>query len=170
MVCGENRRAHGRPVSTLRDTMYQLLVYVHILSAIVWVGGAIYAQILAVRVSRSSDPAELPMLARHTAWLGLRVFLPASLLIIISGVAMTLQAWSFGQAWIAIAVALWVVSAGLGGIYVGPRVAKVSGLFEAEGPGSENARALLGRLFLVSRLELISFFVIVGLMVFKPGA
>jgi uncharacterized membrane protein len=150
--------------------MYQLLLYVHILSAIVWVGGAIYAQLLAVRVSRASDPAELPMVARHTAYLGLRVFLPASLLIIITGVVMTLQAWNFGQTWIAVAVALWVVSAGLGGIYVGPRVAKVSALFEAEGPTSASARSLLDRLFLVSRLELVSFFVIIGLMVFKPGA
>jgi uncharacterized membrane protein len=150
--------------------MYELLVYVHILSAIVWVGGAIYAQILAVRVSRASDPAELPMLARHTAWLGLRVFLPASLLIIVSGVAMTIQAWAFEQAWIAIAIVLWIVSAALGAIYIGPRVAKVSALFDAEGPTSTSARTLLDRLFLVSRLELLSFFVIVALMVFKPGA
>jgi uncharacterized membrane protein len=152
------------------NAVYQLLLYVHILSAITWVGGAIYAQLIALRVSRASDPAELPIIARHTAYLGLRVFLPASLLIIITGVAMTLQAWSFGQTWIAIAVALWVLSAALGGIYVGPRVAKVAELFEAEGPTSENARGLLNRLFLVSRLELVSFFVIVALMVFKPGA
>ncbi len=150
--------------------MYQLLLYVHILSAMVWVGGAIYAQLLAVRVSRATDPAELPIIARHTAWLGLRVFLPASLLIIISGAVMTIQAWSFGQLWIALAVALWVLSAALGAIYVGPRVGKVGTLFETEGPTSANARSLLDRLFLVSRLELVSFFVIVGLMVFKPGA
>ena len=42
--------------------------------------------------------------------------------------------------------------------------------FEAEGPTSTAARALLGRIFLVSRLELLSFAVIIALMVFKPGA
>ena len=43
-------------------------------------------------------------------------------------------------------------------------------LFEAEGPTSQAGRALLDRLFLVSRLELIWFAVIVALMTFKPGA
>ncbi|HET9498588.1 MAG TPA: DUF2269 family protein [Candidatus Limnocylindria bacterium] len=150
--------------------MYQLLVYLHILSGVVWVGGAIYAQVLAFRVSRSEDPTELPMVARHLAALGIRVFMPASVLIIVTGSIMTIQQWSFGQLWIALAVALWVLSAALGGIYVGPRITRVAALFEAEGPKSPAARSLLERLFLVSRLELVSFLVIIGLMVFKPGA
>ena len=41
---------------------------------------------------------------------------------------------------------------------------------EAEGPTSTAARALLDRVFLVSRLELVSFAVIIALMVFKPGS
>ena len=150
--------------------MYQLLVYLHILSGVVWVGGAVYAQAIAIRVSRSDDPTELPKMAAHLAVLGNRVFLPAAVLIIVTGVAMTLQAWSFGQLWIALAVALWVLSAALGGIYVGPRIARVGQLFDAEGPTSAAARSLLERLFLVSRLELVSFLVIIGLMVFKPGS
>jgi hypothetical protein len=109
-------------------------------------------------------------MARHLEVLGLVVFLPASLVVIVTGVVMTVQQWSFGQLWIALAVALWVLSAALGAIYVGPRIGKVGRLFEAEGPDSEAARALLGRLFLVSRLELVSFAVILALMVFKPGA
>jgi hypothetical protein len=68
------------------------------------------------------------------------------------------------------AVALWVLSAALGGIYVGPRIGRVGQLFDAEGPTSVAARSLLDRLFLVSRLELVSFLVIIGLMVFKPGS
>ena len=44
------------------------------------------------------------------------------------------------------------------------------GLFDAEGPESVAGRQLLGRMFLVSRLELVSFVVIIALMVFKPGS
>jgi hypothetical protein len=43
-------------------------------------------------------------------------------------------------------------------------------LFDAEGPSSVAARQLIGRLFLVTRLELVSFAVIIALMVFKPGS
>jgi uncharacterized membrane protein len=150
--------------------MYQLLLFVHIVCAVIWVGGAAYAQLLALRVRRSPDPAELPHLARHFEYIGTRVFLPAALLLFLAGVGMTLQAWSFGQTWIAVSVALWVLSAVMGAVYLGPRVKLAAELFEAEGPTSQAGRALLDRLFLVSRLELISFAVIIGLMTFKPGS
>ena len=150
--------------------MYQLFLYVHIICAVIWVGGAVYAQLLALRVGGSSDPSELPRLARHIEYIGARVFLPAAVLLFLAGVGMTLQAWSFGQTWIALAVALWVLSAATGAVYLGPRVKRAAELFEAEGPTSQEGRALIDRLFLVSRLELVSFAVIIALMTFKPGA
>ena len=42
-------------------------------------------------------------------------------------------------------------------------------MFEAQGPTSSEARAASARLFMVSRIDLVLFFVIVGLMVWKPG-
>jgi uncharacterized membrane protein len=150
--------------------MYQLFLYVHLVCAVIWVGGAVYAQLLALRVTGSPDASELPHLARHIESIGTRVFLPAALLLFVSGSAMTLQAWSFGQTWIAVSVALWVLSAVVGAVYLGPRVKRAAELFEAEGPTSHVGRELLDRLFMVSRLEIIGFAVIIGLMTFKPGA
>lgn len=150
--------------------MYQLLLYVHIICAVIWVGGAVYAQLLAFRVNRSPDPSELPHLARHIEYLGTRVFLPAALLLFVAGTAMTLQAWSFGRLWIAVSVALWVLSAVVGAVYLGPRVKQAAELFETEGPTSEAGRELINRLFVVSRIELLWFAVIIALMTFKPGA
>ena len=95
--------------------------------------------------------------------------MPAAVLLFLAGAAMTLRAWSFGQLWIATSVALWIASALAGAIYLAPRARRVSALFEAEGPESAAGRQLIGRMFLVSRLELVSFAVIIGLMVFKPG-
>jgi hypothetical protein len=46
----------------------------------------------------------------------------------------------------------------------------VADLFDAEGPASKEGRDLLDRVFLVSRVELASFAVIIALMVFKPGS
>lgn len=150
-------------------TWYQLLVFVHVSCAVIWVGGAVTMQLLAIRVGRSTDPAELPRLLRQFEFLGARVFTPAAILLFLAGVVMTLQAWSFGQAWIAVSVALWILSALAGAVYLAPRTKRVEALFEAEGPSSEAGRSLLNRMFLVSRLELLSFAVIIALMVFKPG-
>ena len=149
--------------------MYDLLLYAHILGGVVWVGGAVAIQALAVRIGRS-DPAVVPALARHMEGLGKWLFLPASLVIIISGVAMTIQAWSFGEVWIAVSVALWVASAVAGALYLGPRAKRAADTFEAEGPTSVTGLKLIRGLYVVSRLELVSFAVIIALMVFKPGS
>jgi len=147
-----------------------MLLFVHVVCAVVWVGGALYAQLLAIRVRDSQDPAELPHLARHVEFIGSRVFMPAAVLLFLAGAAMTVQAWSFGQVWVATSVGLWILSAGAGAVYLAPRTKRVAALFDAEGPSSVAARRLLDRMFLVSRLELASFGVIIALMVFKPGA
>ena len=150
--------------------MYQVLLYVHIICAVIWVGGAFFSQLLALRVERSTDPVDLPKLGRNLEFLGLRVFLPASILLVLAGAAMVAQQWGFGQTWVAVSMGLWLVSVIAGAVYIGPRTKKIAELFEAEGPTSTAARAMLGRVFLVSRLELVSFAVIIALMVFKPGA
>jgi uncharacterized membrane protein len=150
--------------------MYELLKYIHVLAAIVWVGGAFFSQLLAMKAARSSDASEMARVGRDIALVGGRVFPVASIVLLIAGVAMVLQGWSFSQAWISIALVLWFASLLAGVLYLGPQSAKVGALFEAEGPTSVAARARLAQVFLVSRLELLSFVVIVYLMVVKPGA
>lgn len=151
-------------------SLYQVLLFMHIICAVIWVGGAFTIQVLAIVANRSTDPSDLPRVGRWAEFVGLRVFVPASIVLFIAGAVMVLQAWNFGQLWVAVSVALWIASALSGALYLGPRAKKVSKLFEAEGPTSAAARSLMARVFLVSRLELVSFTVIVALMVFKPGA
>lgn len=150
--------------------MYQLLLFVHIVSAVIWVGGAFAIQALAFLVSRSDDPMELPRLGRNLEIIGSRVFMPAAIVLFVAGAWMTVLQWSFGNTWIAVSVGLFVLSALGGALYLGPRAKRAAALFDADGPSSAEARALIGRLFVVSRLELVSFGIIIGLMVFKPGS
>ena len=152
------------------DNLYRLIVYIHILAAIAWVGGAFFANILGSRVARSTDPADLPKFGRQIEWFGVRYFLPVSVVVFIAGVILTASRWSFGQTWISIAMGLWLVSVLVGALYVGPRSKKVAELFESEGATSPVARAASARLFMVARIDLALFFVIVALMVWKPGS
>lgn len=150
--------------------MYDVLKYIHILAAMVWVGGAFTLQIYGIYVARSSEPDAIARFGRDVAVVGGRVFPIASIVLLIAGVLMVLQRWSFGQAWIMLALTLWIVSLLAGVLYIGPRSGRVGELFASEGPTSAAGRALMNQVFLVSRLELVSFAVIVFLMVFKPGA
>ena len=52
------------------DLGYNAIKFVHVISAIIWVGGAFFAQLLAIRAQRSTDPAELPRLGAALGELG----------------------------------------------------------------------------------------------------
>ena len=149
--------------------MYDVAKYVHILSAVIWVGGAVYVQLLVLRAQRS-DPTLVGRLGPEIEFIGTRVFIPASILLFVAGLYMTANRWSFSQTWISIAIALWLLSVLVGSLYLGPQSKKIGQLVAAEGPASPAAGVLLARIFLISRLELVSFAVIIALMVFKPGA
>jgi uncharacterized membrane protein len=45
----------------LAATLYSWLKFFHILMAIVWVGGGIATQVLAIRITRQNDPAKIAM-------------------------------------------------------------------------------------------------------------
>ena len=148
--------------------MYDVVKYVHIVCAIIWVGGATYSQLLGFLVARSGDPTDIPKMARNFERIGTRVFLPASIILFLAGLFMTINRWSFQTTWISIAIALWLVSVLIGAVYVGPRLPKMAGAFDADGPRSTAGLGLLRSIILISRAELVMLFVIVGLMVLKP--
>jgi uncharacterized membrane protein len=151
------------------DLGYSLIKYVHVICAIIWVGGAFTTQLLAIKAERSNDPADLPKLGATASDIGLKVFLPASILLFVAGLILVVQRWSFSSLWVSVSMVLWLASVLVGALYLGPTSAKVGKAYAAEGPGSVAGRAGLDRIFLISRLELVSFAVIVFLMVAKPG-
>jgi uncharacterized membrane protein len=151
------------------DNIYKAIVYTHILAAMAWVGGAFFIQLLGIRTARSTDPADLPKLGRQIEWFGMRYFLPVSIVTFAAGVILVSQRWQFSQLWISLAMLFWLVSVIIGALYIGPRSKKVAEMFETQGPTAPEARAASARLFMVSRIDLVLFFVIVGLMVWKPG-
>ena len=66
-------------------TWYELWLFVHIAAAMIWIGGAFVAQVLGVLAKRSGDPARSAAFGRDLAFVGPKVFMPASLVVVASG-------------------------------------------------------------------------------------
>ena len=58
---------------------YSIVKFLHVTSAILWLGGGFVLVLLAVRAERSGDPQALMLNIRNTAALGMILFMPASL-------------------------------------------------------------------------------------------
>jgi uncharacterized membrane protein len=149
-------------------TTYTVLKSLHVLTAVIWVGGATLTQVYAIRANRSADPARVVALLREVEWTGTRVFLPSSLILVATGFGMVADGDLDFELWLVLGLIVWVISAGVGSSFLGPETGRIAKIVEAEGEGSPAAIARIKRVFLVSRIELVLLTLIVVDMVMKP--
>jgi uncharacterized membrane protein len=155
---------------TFAATTYQWYLAVHILAAVIWVGGALATQVFAIRATRTSDGARIANFAQDAEWIGMRVFLPSSLILVIFGFMLVGKGdwdWSF---WLVFALIVWIASVIVGAGFLGPESGRIAKITEREGPDSPQATARLQRIFLISRIELVFLLLVVLDMALKPGS
>lgn len=84
--------------------IYNWIKTLHVLAAIVWVGGGIFIQIYVTRLKRANDQTRLMAFAKDVERFGTMVFLPASIAVLIFGIVMIWYApqWEITQLWVII--------------------------------------------------------------------
>ena len=93
-------------------SLYQWLLFGHVLAAMVWVGGAALLGALAIAVLREGEPDAITRFLRALPVIGPRVLAPATVAVVGLGVWLVLNsaAWDFGQAWVQLGIALLVAA------------------------------------------------------------
>lgn len=150
-------------------TGYELWTFVHISAAVVWIGGAVVAQVFGILAKRSGDPARSAAFGRDLAFIGPKVFMPSALVVLITGVLLTEDGnWDWSEPFIWLGIVGWAVVAFTAFAYVTRAMGRVGARMAAEGPSAELA-AQVGRLVLLARVLILVLFVVVFVMVVKPG-
>lgn len=151
-------------------TPYQFYLTVHILAAIVWVGGATITQVYAARAQASGDADRIAGFAHDAEFVGRTMFAPSAVVLLIFGFLLVNEGdWSLSSAWIDVALAVWAASFVVGIGFLGPESGRIGRLIAQRGAGSPEVRRRIERIFLISRIELLFLLVIVVDMVTKPG-
>ena len=151
---------------------YNALKFVHVLSAVVWVGGAATVQVYALLALRTNDPFKIASFAGDTEFVGMRIFLPASLILLVSGIFTihdSTGAWSYSQGWVQFGLVVIALSILVGAGYLGPEAGRIGKATERLGVDAPEVQARIRRIFLVSRIELVFLLAVVFDMVVKPG-
>ena len=150
-------------------TWYELFLFLHIASAIVWVGGGFFLQMLALRVLGAKDDVRIAAFAGDVEVLGMRVFTPSSLLLIATGVGLVLNGnWDWSEPFISVGLLVWVVSFIAGVAYLGPTSGKIKKEMQSGG-ATPRAQELIGNVLRYSRIELVLLWIVVFMMVVKLG-
>jgi len=151
-------------------TLETLLHFLHVLSVIVWFGGVLALNVLAVRVGSGPDRASQATLLRLSDFYGRTVIAPAGILTLITGLLlMGEHELSLSTLWIAWGLIGLLLSVGLGATLI--RATQVALRRLTEDPSVDNESRRLRRqrraaiFYAVNLLILLS---VVWAMVFKP--
>ena len=149
-------------------TLYEVYLWAHIFMAVIWVGGSLALQLLALRAMRSDDPIRVAHFSKDAEWVGMHLFAPASLLLVVSGFLLVSKAdWGY-PFWMIFAIAVWAASALNGSVLLGPESKRLGKLVEAHGVEDPEVQRRINRIFLVSRVELVLLIAVVFDMTIKP--
>jgi uncharacterized membrane protein len=149
---------------------YELLKFVHISAAIIWIGGAVAIQFFASLAMRAGDPHRMVAFTQDVAWIGKLVFTPAALIVVVLGFILVWDGpWDLGMTWIWLSLVIFAISFLLGVGLFTPESIRIGKLIGAEGPESPAVQARIARLLRLTRIDLVLLFAIVYLMVAKPG-
>ena len=150
---------------------YFWLKSVHVLAAVMWVGGAVMLTLLGIMTIGLRDPVRLSQFARQVAFLGGRYFPPLSLMVVGFGFWMVeegLAGWTYDMTWLQIGIAGWIASFLIGAAYLGPHASKLAKLLDRRSPEDAEVQQLIRRILFVSRFDAVLLLFIVFDMTAKP--
>ena len=150
-------------------TLYDWLLFGHLVAAMVWLGGGVTLAALAAATLRSGDAQAVARFVRGLRVIGPAVLAPATVATFGLGTWLVLDsaAWRFGQTWVRLAVALFAAAIVVGAGWQA-RTAIAAQRAVDRGADAEARRQLL-RWSLGYGLVVALLLAIAWDMVFKPG-
>ena len=106
-------------MTTATQTLYGWLLFLHVLAAMVWVGGAVMLAVVAARVLRDPDPGAVSRFTGSLRVLGPLVLAPATVAVLGLGIGLVVdtEAWDFGQLWVQLGLGLFAAAFLVGAVW-----------------------------------------------------
>lgn len=148
---------------------YNILLALHVIAAVVWVGGGLTLAILALVAERTKDDEGIIAIGKQAEWIGLRVFTPASFIVLGVGIALAAKGdWSYGEFWLTAGLVGWALSAMIGIFFITPEAKRLNALAASQGMQHPETQARLKRILTIARFDVALLVLIVLDMAAKP--
>jgi len=150
---------------------YQIYLAVHVVAAVIWVGGDVTLTTLGIVFERRQEGEVLAALGRMGTWIGTRVYTPILFIVIAFGIATMHEAhYDYNQFWVIFGLIGWAAATCIGIGFVGPELGRIDQAARTHGPQSPEVMARVKRLFMIFRFDTALLILIVLDMAAKPFA
>jgi len=152
------------------NAWYSAFKAIHVLAAVIWIGGGAFLTILGVAAERKKDPVELATIARRAATVGEKLFAPAGLVVVAMGIAMMVNTdWGWGRFWVVAGLVGYAITFVTGVGVLAPMAKKVTALVDDKGPADPETMAAIGKVLMIARVDIALLLLVVVDMVTKPA-
>jgi uncharacterized membrane protein len=155
---------------TLAPDAYYAYLAIHVLSAVIWVGGDVTLTVLGIVFERRGEGETLGALGRMGAWIGTRVYTPTLVVTLVFGIILMQDGnYDWGEFWVIFALVGWAIAAVVGVGFVGPELGRIDEAARLHGPDSPEVAMRVKRLFMIFRFDTALLVLIVVNMTAKPS-
>ena len=152
-------------------TLYEFLLFIHVAATVVWVGAGLFSLVLAIGYDHDGDEPAIRRFLADQERLATRLFIPASLTVVIFGIALVIEsdAWTFGYLWIVLGLVGFAATFVTGLFMIKPASERIGAAMEREGGRLTPAlRTDVRKLIVKARLDYVVLFLVIADMVVKP--
>jgi hypothetical protein len=147
---------------------YTIFKFLHVASAVIWIGGAFVMIMLGAKAMRSKSDTELVGVVLQVAWAGERIYVPASISTLIFGlITAWLGSW-FGTLWAILGLVGIAITIGLGILVLTPRAKAVEAGLKSGGI-TPAVLATSREILTIAKFDAVLLFSIIADMVLKPS-
>jgi uncharacterized membrane protein len=150
--------------------LYEFLLFLHIVATVVWVGSGFFGLVLAALYDRDADDAATQRLLKDQEFLATRLFIPASLSVVLLGIALVIEsdAWSFDQLWIVLGLMGFASTFLTGLLVLKPVGDRIAAQMERDGGVTPSTMVEVQKLLIKARSDYVVLFLVIADMVIKP--
>ncbi len=148
---------------------YTIFKSIHVLGVVIWVGSDVAIHVFALRAVKAG-PTFAGYFAKEAAWYAMFINTIASLVVLIAGFATLskLPGYSLSTLWVSIGFVVWLASFLTGVFYLGPTSGKLGKSIDEAGTMGAPEQAILDKVLLVSRIDMLLLMLVVVDMIVKP--
>ena len=148
---------------------YTLFKFLHVASAVIWIGGAFVMIMLGAKADRSKNDAEIVGVVRQVAWAAERIYVPASIATLVFGLIVAGIGNLWGNLWVILGLVGVGATIALGVVVLTPRAKKVEAGYEASGV-TPAIVAISREILTIAKFDAVLLFTVIADMVLKPQA
>jgi uncharacterized membrane protein len=153
--------------------MRTLLLYGHIVGAILWIGGAVMFNLLAWRMRSAGNAEQVANIMGESEWLGKSFYPAVAGWVLVTGITLVLTssgAYDFKDIFVAVGIAVVIGSGILGSVYYSKETAAIVAGARATSLEDPTVKQRLDRIRMVSWGEIAVLLLVELLMVYRAGA